>query len=142
MRRMFLGVTLVLAACGSHATPTQPTPQPANIAGNWSGTFDYSNNGGRQAPRAILVNLTQAGSTVTGTYATDAFDGTVSGTTSPTSFTGTLTFNAVTVNGAACTGTMAVSGGAGSATMAWTSPAVTANCGNTPTAITITVQRR
>lgn len=143
MRRVLVGFALLLSACGGSSTPVAPTP-PANatVSGGWSGTFEYSTTSGRQTPIAFAMDLTQAGSTVNGTYATSAFSGTVSGATTPTNFSGSFTFNAQTLNGSACTGTMAVSGSAGASTMSWTSPAVTANCTNTPTAITIAVQRR
>src|SRR5690242_11996589 len=124
MPRMLLVAALAfVAACGSSAAPTPaPTPQPANIAGGWSGAFEFSTTAGKQTPIAIVLDLTQAGSSVNGTYATQAFTGTVTGTTTPSAFSGTLTFNAQTVSGQACTGTMAVSGAAGSGTMNWTSP--------------------
>jgi hypothetical protein len=142
MRRLCLALALLACtACGS--SPAAPTPPPlAQVAGSWSGTFDYTVPAGKQAPIAILFDLTQAGSSVNGTYATSAFSGTVTGTVTTSAFSGTLTFNAITVSNTACTGTMAVSGTAGAATMTWTSPLVTANCTNTPTAMTFTIQRR
>ena len=106
---------VIATACSSN--PAAPTPQPMQIAGNWSGTVQYTTTTSGNQVQAVVFNLTQAGSAVNGTYAAQGFDGTVNGATTPTSFSGTLTFNARTVTGAACTGTLAVSGGAGTTTM-------------------------
>jgi hypothetical protein len=127
-----------VAACGS--TPAAPTP-PASVAGGWSGTVQYT-AGGTPGTQAVLMDLTQAGDTVNGTYSAQNFNGTVTGSTTPTSFSGTFTFNARTVTGASCSGTFAASGTAGGATLTWTSPGVTATCTGTPVNLTIAVQHR
>lgn len=138
-----LVAALTLSACGS--TPAAPTPPaPASIAGNWSGTVQYtqSSSGSTLHVQAIAFALTQASANVNGTYAAESFSGTVSGTTTAGGFSGTLTFNATTVSGTSCSGTWAVSGDAGAATMSWTSPLVSASCTNTPLGLTVAVQRR
>jgi hypothetical protein len=139
-----LALALFTSACGG-STPAAPTPPPpANIAGGWTGTFQAT-QGTSPVTVAFIMDLTQAGDSVNGTYSTSGgstFNGTVSGATTSSSFSGTFTFNARTVSGAACTGTFVASGNAGSSTMTWTSPIVSATCTNTPTSMTIAVQRR
>jgi hypothetical protein len=142
----WLGLLLacvLVSGCGS-SDPVAPTPQPAQIAGNWSGTLTYSTaqGGSQQFTIAFLMNLTQAGSNVNGSYSTPGFNGTLTGSTTPSQFSGTLTFNSSATNGGTCQGTFAVSGTAVPPTMTWTSPGVTSNCSNTPFNITIAVQTR
>lgn len=140
MRYMIL-VALFAAGCSGSNNTVAPTP-PATVAGGWSGTIEYTANGSL-AVQAVVMDLTQAGNAVNGTYATNVFGGTVTGNTTTSSFSGTFTFNSRTLAGAACTGTFAVSGPASSAaTLRWTSPAVTASCTGTPVSITIAAQRR
>src|SRR5262249_13799133 len=129
---------LCVTGCGSD---NPAAPSPANVAGNWSGTFQYSNNTGSYIV-AIAMNLTQAGSSVNGTWSNATRDGTVSGSTTPSNFSGTFTYHTTSTTGGTCTGTFAASGDAGSTTMNWTSPTVTENCTNPPQNITIAVQRR
>jgi hypothetical protein len=127
-------------ACGS--SPVAPTPPPpAFVAGNWSGTWQATQASGSYI-LAMVMNLTQAGSSVSGTWGTSQGNGTVSGTTTTSSFSGTFTFNATSTTGGACTGTFAVSGNAGGTTVSWNSVAVTGNCTNFPTAITMALQSR
>lgn len=140
-----LTALVVAAACGDNpVAPTPPPPSPANIAGGWTGTIQ-GQQGTTPFVVAFVMDLTQAGDNVNGTYSTSGgttFNGTVSGATTPSTFSGSFTFNARTVSGAPCTGTFSASGNAGGTTMSWTSPGVSATCSNTPTGITIAVQRR
>jgi hypothetical protein len=145
-----IGASLVLLgamACGgSTSTPTAPTPTPANVAGTWSGTFGFT----AQAPFTsgmipLTMNLTQAGSSVSGTWVDGGASGTVSGATTTTSFSGTFTWNAILNGATVCIGTFAVSGSAGGNTVNWTSPGLTTMTGicpgGGPTNITITAAR-
>jgi hypothetical protein len=91
---------------------------------------------------AIGMALTQAGANVNGTWTTGGASGTVTGTTTIGGFSGTFTFNATSVTGSACTGTLAVSGTETLTTLRWTSPFVTGNCSNLPTDIVIAAQLR
>jgi hypothetical protein len=144
MTTFAFALALLATACGKD-TPVAPTPPPpANIAGGWTGTFQGT-QGGTPFTVAFLMDLTQAGDNVNGTYSTSGgstFNGTVSGATTPSTFSGSFTFNARTTTGAACTGTFVASGNAGGTTMNWTSPAISATCSNTPVGMTIAVQRR
>jgi hypothetical protein len=121
-----LVATLVaLTACGkSKSSPTEPSPVPL-ITGEYSGT--QRANFGTTSLRASLV---QSGTSVTGSYSNGRGDaGTVTGTVSGTSFSGTLRstriagftceLSAVIVNaGARLEGTFACSeGAAGSFTL-------------------------
>lgn len=143
MRYGLVIVALLAVGCGKDS-PVAPTPpQPAQIAGGWTGTISYT-AAGSPSTQAIVMDLTQAGATVNGTYVVGSlFGGTVTGATTATGFSGTFTFNGRTASGTACTGTFAVSGPASAAaTLQWTSPAVTGNCNGTPVGMTIAVQRR
>jgi hypothetical protein len=119
---------LILASACGNSSPSAPSP--ATVAGNWSGMYQGVQLG-LPLHDAIVMNLTQAGSSVNGTWTItnpqasngySAAGGTVSGTTTANSFSGTLTINGTTNSGAACSGTFAVSGNAGGTTMTWTSP--------------------
>ena len=142
MKRLLATLVLVIIpACGSDSPPAAPTPVLASVAGSWSGTAQYTAFGAA-AIQSLLMDLTQAGSSVNGTYAAQTFTGTVTGATTTGTFSGTFTFNGHTATGTACTGTFAVSGSAGGATLNWTSPGVTATCSGTPINMTLAVQRR
>jgi hypothetical protein len=136
-------------ACAGSGMPTAQTPvPPAGVAGLWSGTLQATQVPGNLCPCpqiafpytiAFVMNLTQAGSAVSGTWATSQAMGTVAGVTSPTSFSGTLTWNSTTTG--ACTGTLAVGGPAGGKALNWTSPGVTGTCTTFAKAITLAFEQ-
>jgi hypothetical protein len=141
---------IVAWACGN-SSPSAPSSY-ASVAGNWSGMYQGLQLG-LPIHQAIVMNLTQAGSSVNGTWTItnnitspqasnfySSAGGTLFGTTSTNGFSGTFTINAATTSGAACSGTFAVSGNAGGSAMTWTSPGATGSCTNLPLSITITVQ--
>jgi len=139
------------SACGGNSTPTAPMPpSPASVAGTWSGTWQATQAVGGAYVDAVVMNLTQVDSNVSGTWSTEQGGGAVVGRTTATSFSGYLTFyfTSLSIRGPAepCTGTLGVSGTAGGTTLNWTSPgaiaAVPAACTNLPTSITLTVQSR
>lgn len=147
MKRLIVIAALLAAAgCSGSSSPTAPTPapvpQPAQIAGNYTGTWQATQVTGGSYLIAYVMVLNQSGANVTGTWSTAQANGTVNGTTTPTTVSGTMTWNGVTNGGTPCTGTFAFSGNAGGATATWGSPAVTANCTNLPTGITIAAQLR
>jgi hypothetical protein len=145
MKRLLLALCVLAAGCGSSSSPVAPTPpapQPAQIAGTYTGTWQATQVTGGPYLIAYVMTLNQSAANVTGTWSTAQANGTVTGTTTPTAFSGTMTWNGLTNGGSACTGTFAVSGPAGGPTVNWTSPAVTANCNNLPTGITIAAQLR
>jgi hypothetical protein len=135
-----------MAGCGGGdgpSTPTAPTPPPpAQVAGNWSGTFESNN----WAPRAIFMNLTQAGTGVNGTWASSPseWEGTVTGTVDSGNFSGTFTLSARSNSGGACTGNASVSGpvASGAASLRWTSIGFTGNCTGMPAGVTFAFTRR
>jgi hypothetical protein len=96
-----------------------------------------------------VMNLTQVGSDVSGTWSTEQGAGAVVGRTTVTTFSGYLTFyfTSLSVRGPSepCTGTLGVSGTAGGNTLNWTSlgaiAAVPDACTNLPTSITLGVSR-
>ena len=96
---------LITVACGS---PTKPSEE--SVSGSWSGTLASSNF----QTLAMTAQLTQAGTSITGTWAASIVDwsGTVTGTTSNGSFTGTMTLSAPNALGIGqrCTGTGSVTG--------------------------------
>lgn len=137
---MAVMIVLGLTACGGN--PNSPS-NFAQIAGSWTGNLQSSN----WNAAAINVFLSQSTDAVTGTWASSAFDwnGTLSGTVSKTSFTGTFTISAPNALGigARCTGTASVSGAASSSgkTLAWTSPGFTGTCTGMPINLTWNIQR-
>ena len=134
------------AACGSSSSAG---PTVANVAGTWSGTIQFthiSNGAPVQAVQDVTLNLAENGSVVTGTWQTSggtvAKQGSVNGTTTASSFSGTFTFLGTTIaTGTMCSGTLSVSGGAGGSVLTWTSPGVVGNCNDPPTNVTFSVSR-
>jgi hypothetical protein len=148
-KRRFLGLLLILASgCGGNSSPAAPSP--ANVAGTWLGTMQYTAmpiGGGTltQFEQPISISLTQSGTAVSGTWTTTnghARNGAVGGTTTTTSFSGSLTYNTTSTTGGQCTGTIAVSGSAGGNSLTWTSPIIIENCTDPLTNITITAVRQ
>src|SRR3989442_875430 len=125
---MFKRGCLVLLLMSASACGNSPTaPSPASVAGNWSGTWQAT-----QASGGFILapgfELSPTNSSVAGTWSTSQGNGTASGTTTSTNFSGTFTWNSRSPSGGACTGDLAVSGTAGATTLNWTSPTVTGNC--------------
>jgi hypothetical protein len=142
---MFKGGCAILLVISASACSSPSAPSFANVAGTWSGTFQSTLATSGSSVVAFVMNLTQAGSSVSGTWALSGgivATGTVSGTTTSNRFSGTFTYNAPAINASACTGTLAVAGNAGGNTVNWTSPGVMGNCNNLPTSITIVAQLR
>lgn len=133
--------TMLTIACGGSSTPTTPTPPPTpQLAGVWSGTFESSNF----SQQAISLQLTQAGTSVNGTWVVQAvnWSGTITGTVDASTFSGSITFNAPSAGTATCTGSAALSGPPGSVTMTWSGPGVTGNCSGMPLGLRWVLQRR
>lgn len=140
---LIVGAVLVIlggAACSSPPTAPAPVPQPANVAGNWTGTLASTNF----VAQAVAMQLSQAESTVTGTWgiASGATTGTITGTTDTANFVGMFTINSPSSTGVACTGSAAVNGPAGGATIVWTGLGFTGNCNNFPVSLTWRMQRQ
>ncbi len=139
---LLLTSSLLLTACGAKSSPTAPAPpQPAQVAGTWSGILASSNF---QA-LAVVVQLTQTGSNVTGSWATpNDWNGTITGSVDTSSFAGTFTLSAPNALGVGqrCTGTASVSGPASNgSTLRWTSPGFTGSCTGEPLSLVWTIQR-
>jgi hypothetical protein len=138
---LFVVAVCFAGACGGGSTPASSSP--ANVAGNWAGTFQFTAADGTRVSAPLTMTLTQSGANVSGSWtaaAQPASSGTVAGTVTATSFSGTFTFVASVTT--TCTGTFPVSGAAGGSSVSWTSPAITGNCSNLPTSITIAAQIR
>ena len=131
------GLTL-LAACDE--LPARPSP--AQVAGNWSGTFESSST----ATRAITVTITQASGDFNGRWVTDptAWEGTFSGTVDTSDrVSGTLSINMPQLVGR-CDATAAFGGAVSNndSTMNWNMSNFTGNCADPPANGRITIQRR
>ncbi len=142
-----LAVALVAMACGGSSSPTAPSI--ANVAGTWLGTMQYSQQPQAgtpvQAAQSVSMTLTQSNTTVGGTWTTTnggTRNGTVGGSVTANSLTGSLTYNSTSANGGACIGTLAVSGTVTGNSLTLTSPIVTENCTDPPTNLTFTVVRQ
>jgi hypothetical protein len=145
MRRFAIGVvlaaTLVIAAGCGGSSPTAPSV--VNLAGTWSGTMQYTQSPSGPAAQfvqGVSMSLSQSGNTINGTWTTTsgtARNGTVGGTVTSNSFSGSFTYGDLSVISTPCTGTLAVSGSASSSNLMWTSPTVVENCTDPPVSITI-----
>jgi len=141
-------IALVLAAASAcSASPATPSPAPlpgpvVNIAGNWSGTFESGNF----STRTITMTVVQGGNCVDGVWTSGASDwtGAISGFAGADSFSGQISFEAVTERGDRCTAVGNTSGQVGSDTLRWTSTGFTAvgQCtGTLPNTIVISLRR-
>ncbi|MDA1185492.1 MAG: hypothetical protein O2930_12715 [Acidobacteria bacterium] len=142
---LLLAAALVVTACGGDSSPTAPSQTtPANLAGSWTGWMETSNFG-----RVIGdAELSQSGSTVTGTWRAASatglgWTGTFSGTATATSFSGTTTISMANPNGdgSTCTGTSAISGTA-TGTIRWTGAGFTGDCSGMPANLEFEYNRR
>lgn len=139
---MRIGIVAVLAlvaiSCGGES-PTAPSKN--NASGTWTGTF----NAGNFAPRAVTLTLTQSGDTATGNWTSAASDwtGTLSGSISNGSFSGTATMSAPNALGIGqrCTGNAALSGAVTVNTMSLSGAGFTGSCTGMPTNVSWVLQR-
>jgi len=120
---------LVLAAasfgCSAPATPSPAVPPGpvANIAGRWSGTFESGNF----STRTITMTIVQGGNCVDGAWASaSGWTGAISGFAGADSFSGQISFEAITESGERCAGVGDTSGTVGTDTLRWTSAGFTA----------------
>jgi hypothetical protein len=120
-------------ACGGSSPASPPS---ARVGGNWAGTVQYRTVFG-PFDSPFTMNLTQSGSIVRGTFAWGNAVGSVQGTTTSSTFTGTFVFDA-----SFCSGIFEATGPAGGNTLKWTSQAVRASCTDMPFAIIIDVAAR
>ena len=112
---ILLSAVLLATSCGN--SPTAPTQSALNITGTWVET---------PGTPPLTLSLAQSGNSITGTYVTDPYSGTVSGTSTGNSVNLTLTpsnpqscgmaFTGMVADGTRMTGTIvlincAVSGG-------------------------------
>jgi hypothetical protein len=140
-----LGLAAASFGCGSAPSTPSPAPLPSpvvNIAGNWNGTFESENF----STRTIAMTVVQGGNCVDGVWTSGASDwtGAISGFAGPDSFSGQISFEAVTESGDRCTGVGNTSGQVGSDTLRWTSTGFTAvgQCtGTLPKTIVISLRR-
>ena len=130
-RRWFQFVALGLAllgavACGgSSSSPTSPTPPaPANIAGNWTGTFTFTPvGGGQRLVVATTATFTQASNAVTGQVnITGGSRVTVSGVVDSATLTSTMQYTGAPPN--SCAGTASVSGTVSASQIRFTIPSI------------------
>jgi hypothetical protein len=141
-------IALVLAAASFGCTSAAPSPSPAplpspvvKIAGTWSGTLESENF----STRTITMTVVQGGNCVDGVWTSGASDwtGAISGFAGADSFSGQISFEAVTESGR-CTGVGDTSGQVGTDTLRWTSTGFTAvgQCSGTlPKTIVISLRR-
>lgn len=116
---------MALVGCGSTpAAPTPVTPQPINIAGNWTGTFTFTPfNGGQRTILAIVATFTQAQGNITGQATLpDGSKLLVSGVVTATTLTSTMQFTAPAPS--PCSGTASVSGSVASSLIRFTIPGI------------------
>jgi len=135
----------VTCSNSTSAPPTAPTP-PANLAATWTGTIAFSTSTG-PTTQPFSMTLNQSSGTVSGVWQASGGNfeerGGVSGTTTPTTFSGTLAMTLTTVStGVQCNTSAPVQGPVGGSTMTWTSTGFVGGCADPPTKITISVTRQ
>ncbi len=144
-------VLAVGVACGGGGTPSTPSStQPVSIAGHWVGQMSYVSSAGPTMTGTYVMDLTQSGAAVSGTWSNsvdfgefgvETAGGSISGTTTGSTFTGNGTWSATVAT--TCTGRFDISGSASGTAMVWTSPGITqATCSRMPTNLRVTVQRQ
>lgn len=109
MRRILVVcLSIVASACAGSSTAPSSIGTIMDVSGAWTGAFTSSNNPSVQ----IGVNLTQNGSSLTGTWqgASISWNGDVKATLDGTSISGQLSFNGRTLNDVTCTGSATFSG--------------------------------
>jgi len=125
MRRRFaIAVALtLLTACGGGSAPSSPTPT-LNLAGTWTGTWQFVTSGATIVD-TVTATLTQAGSTVSGTWTSESgATGQISNLAAQASVSGSLTISQPTLTGPACTATTSVSGTASASSIDLTLPQI------------------
>jgi hypothetical protein len=132
MRRLAPLLLLFCMACSSSST-TEPS-SALQIAGHWTGLIIFDRNG-QGVSGNWAMDLTQSGTSIEGTYTADGFDGTVRGTVTTTSFSGTFTFTT-----SSCSGSFGMSGPASFNALSWTSSNVPTACSDVKN-VRITAQK-
>ena len=79
MHRLSLAAIVLTAMLGTSCDSTPTSPSNVNITGRWGGTTCWPN---RPNVCAILFDISQSGSSLTGTWGTTGNHGTVTGTVS------------------------------------------------------------
>jgi hypothetical protein len=136
--------------CGDNKSPAAPTPpRPANVVGDWSGTFEYQQGSRTGLSQAVVVTLAQTNTTVSGNFAIVGLlaTGSITGIVDSTSFTGTVQITMPSSGGGLCNGSGALTGPAPATslvqTIRWTGPGfLTADCTNMPLGVVFALQRR
>jgi hypothetical protein len=122
MRRLAPLLLLFCVACGGSST-NEPS-SALQIAGHWTGQVAFDQNG-QSVTGKWVMDLTQSGTSIDGSYTADGFNGTIHGTVTTTSFSGSFTF---TTSSGACSGTFPASGPASAMSLSWTQPSVPTAC--------------
>jgi hypothetical protein len=155
MPAIWIVIALLACSCGggtaAPSTPTSPsrTPEPtspapanpANVAGNWTGTLESSGF----APRAISILAFQGGACVDGAWSTEPAEwvGAISGYADVGSFSGSISFQRPADGPGKCGGIGTFSGEVRDDTIKWTSTGFTGECaGGLPQMVTITLRRQ
>lgn len=135
----------VTCSSSTSAPPVAPTP-PANLAATWTGTIAFSTSTG-PSTQTFSMTLNQLSGLVSGVWQANGggFEehGGVSGTVTPTAFSGIFAMTLTIVStGAQCNSSAAVQGPVGGGTMTWTSTGFALGCADPPTNVTIAVTRQ
>jgi hypothetical protein len=119
---------------GGGPSPTPPPSGVVSLAGNWTGTSDFQQNGQRYISR-LSVQIRQTDRTVEGNILftdpgwsgwTATFTGQLSGNSPESQFFGSVMVNGAPVSGGGnCSGQMQMSGVTRSNTLRWEAPILT-----------------
>ena len=115
---------LSLAGCGSDMSPSR-----IDVAGSWSGSWQFQ-TGGATVTDSVTAQLTQTGTSASGTWAAAGGASGELSFTAGASISGTLTISQMTVTGQTCSATTTISGTASASTISFTmtTPAASGIC--------------
>jgi hypothetical protein len=105
------------------------SPSRIDVAGSWSGTWQFQ-TGGATVTDSVTAQLTQTGTSASGTWAAAGGASGELSFTASASISGTLTISQTTVTGQTCSAMTTISGTASSSTISFTmtTPAASGIC--------------
>ncbi|MGE3275729.1 MAG: hypothetical protein AB7O67_11500 [Vicinamibacterales bacterium] len=137
MFRVSSVLLIALAMAGAACDDNPNAPSPAQTQGTWSGTFESSN----YQSRAVQVTLTQADTSINGSWSGGDWSGSITGTVDGNRASGTVTIRMPALVGE-CESSSAFGGNASSTTMTWSITRFEGQCDTPPAGARFVIQRR
>ncbi|MEZ5318072.1 MAG: hypothetical protein R2752_11780 [Vicinamibacterales bacterium] len=117
-RALVLALAVAAATCGGNS-PTTPSPSGANVAGTWSGSWQYV-TAGTTVTDTVSATLTQNGSAATGSWAAAGGAGGQLSFTTTGALTGTITISQTALGGLNCSASTTISGSSSASVISFT----------------------